>query len=29
VLENGTIVMGGTGQELLNDAHLKKAYLGI
>jgi branched-chain amino acid transport system ATP-binding protein len=29
VLENGTIVIGGTGQELLNDAHLKKAYLGI
>jgi branched-chain amino acid transport system ATP-binding protein len=29
VLENGTIVMGGTGQELLNDPHLKKAYLGI
>lgn len=29
VLENGTIVMEGTGQELLNDAHLKRAYLGI
>ncbi len=29
VLENGTIVMGGTGQELLNDPHLKKVYLGI
>lgn len=29
VLENGTIVMGGTGQELLNNPHLKKAYLGI
>jgi len=29
VLENGTIVMEGKGQELLNDAHLKKAYLGI
>ena len=29
VLESGTIVMEGTGQDLLNDAHLKKAYLGI
>jgi len=29
VLENGTIIMGGTGQELLNNPHLKKAYLGI
>ncbi len=29
VLENGTIVMGGTGQELMNNPHLKKAYLGI
>ncbi len=29
VLENGTIVMGGTGQDLLNNPHLKRAYLGI
>jgi len=29
VLESGTIVMEGAGQDLLNDAHLKKAYLGI
>lgn len=29
VLENGKIVMGGTGQDLLNDPHLRKAYLGI
>jgi branched-chain amino acid transport system ATP-binding protein len=29
VLENGRIVLGGTGQELLNDEHVKQAYLGI
>lgn len=29
VLENGRIVLGGTGQELLDDEHVKKAYLGI
>jgi branched-chain amino acid transport system ATP-binding protein len=29
VLENGTIVMGGAARDLLNDPHLKKAYLGI
>jgi branched-chain amino acid transport system ATP-binding protein len=29
VLESGTIVLGGTGQELLNNPHLKRAYLGI
>ncbi|WP_028354950.1 ABC transporter ATP-binding protein [Bordetella petrii] len=28
VLENGAIVRRGTGQELLNDPHVKKAYLG-
>jgi branched-chain amino acid transport system ATP-binding protein len=29
VLENGAIVLEGTGRELLNDEHLKKSYLGI
>ncbi|NVM56601.1 MAG: ABC transporter ATP-binding protein, partial [Desulfobacterales bacterium] len=29
VLENGRIVMTGTGQELLEDPHVKEAYLGI
>lgn len=29
VLENGRIVLGGTGQELLDDEHVKQAYLGI
>lgn len=29
VLENGRIVLQGTGRELLNDAHVKEAYLGI
>lgn len=28
VLENGAIVRSGTGQELLNDPHVKRAYLG-
>jgi branched-chain amino acid transport system ATP-binding protein len=28
VLENGAIVRTGTGQELLNDPHVKRAYLG-
>lgn len=28
VLENGSIVRAGTGQELLNDPHVKRAYLG-
>jgi branched-chain amino acid transport system ATP-binding protein len=28
VLENGTIVLSGTGEELLNNPHVKKAYLG-
>jgi branched-chain amino acid transport system ATP-binding protein len=28
VLENGAIVRSGTGQELLSDPHVKKAYLG-
>lgn len=28
VLENGTIVLTGTGQDLLHDPHVKKAYLG-
>lgn len=29
VLENGRIVLTGTGKELLNDDHVKKAYLGL
>jgi branched-chain amino acid transport system ATP-binding protein len=29
VLENGSIVLEGTGQELLNNPHVKEAYLGI
>jgi branched-chain amino acid transport system ATP-binding protein len=29
VLENGRISMGGKGQDLLNNDHVKKAYLGI
>ena len=29
VLENGRIVLQGTGQELLNNPHVKEAYLGI
>ena len=29
VLENGRIVLSGTGAELLKDEHLKKAYMGI
>ena len=29
VLENGRVVLSGTGQELLNDSHVKEAYLGI
>jgi len=29
VLENGRVVLSGTGQELLNDPHVKEAYLGI
>ena len=29
VLENGEITMSGTGQELLENPHIKKAYLGI
>lgn len=29
VLENGRVVLSGTGQELLNDNHVKEAYLGI
>lgn len=29
VMENGNIVMSGSGQELLNNEHIKKAYLGI
>ena len=28
VLENGKIVLSGTGQELLKDENVKKAYLG-
>jgi len=29
VLENGRVVLEGTGRELMNDAHVKEAYLGI
>jgi branched-chain amino acid transport system ATP-binding protein len=29
VLENGSIVLAGTGKELLNNPHVKEAYLGI
>jgi branched-chain amino acid transport system ATP-binding protein len=29
VLENGRIVLTGTGKDLLNDEHVKEAYLGI
>ena len=29
VLENGRIVMEGSGQELLNNPHVKEAYLGV
>jgi branched-chain amino acid transport system ATP-binding protein len=29
VLEHGRIVMEGTGKELLEDPHIKTAYLGI
>lgn len=29
VLENGRILMEGKGTDLLNNSHVKKAYLGI
>ena len=29
VLENGRIILSGTGKELLNDEHVREAYLGI
>jgi branched-chain amino acid transport system ATP-binding protein len=29
VLENGRVVMQGKGVDLLNNSHVKKAYLGI
>jgi branched-chain amino acid transport system ATP-binding protein len=29
VLENGRVVLTGTGKDLLNDEHVKKAYLGV
>ena len=29
VLENGRVVLEGTGRELLNNPHVKEAYLGI
>ena len=29
VLENGEIVLSGTGAELLNNPHVKTAYLGV
>ena len=28
VIENGRVVLSGTGNELLNDAHVKQAFLG-
>ena len=29
VLENGRMVLQGTGRELLGDEHVRKAYLGL
>jgi branched-chain amino acid transport system ATP-binding protein len=29
VLENGRVVLTGTGKDLLADAHVKQAYLGL
>jgi branched-chain amino acid transport system ATP-binding protein len=29
VLENGRVVMGGTGEELLRDDRVRQAYLGL
>jgi len=29
VLENGSVVMSGTGRELLNDDRVRQAYLGL
>ena len=29
VLETGRVVLSGTGEELLNDEHVKKAFLGM
>ena len=29
VIENGRVVLSGTGQQLLNDEHVKKAFLGM
>ena len=29
VLENGRITLSGTGEEFLNNDHIKEAYLGI
>jgi branched-chain amino acid transport system ATP-binding protein len=29
VLENGRVVLEGTGKNLMNDPHVKEAYLGI
>jgi ABC-type branched-chain amino acid transport systems, ATPase component len=29
VLENGRVVLEGTGKDLMNNAHVKEAYLGI
>ena len=29
VLENGRITLQGTGESLLNNAHVKTAYLGV
>jgi len=29
VLENGHVVLSGTGQEMLNNEHVHRAYLGL
>jgi ABC-type branched-subunit amino acid transport system ATPase component len=29
VLENGKMVLQGTGQEMLNNIHVREAYLGL
>ncbi len=29
VLENGSVVMNGTGQELLKNQHIRQSYLGL
>ncbi len=29
VLENGSIILSGTGQDLLNNRHIRQSYLGL